>query len=80
MRCLCASSGLYTSSSPGDCNDGNTNINPGETESCNALDDDCDGLTDEENATGCTVYYEDKDEDEFGISSSAHCICGRGLQ
>lgn len=31
----------------GDCNDGNLNRFPGQVEKCNALDDDCDGATDE---------------------------------
>ena len=32
----------------GDCNDLNPNVNPGETEVCNGVDDDCDGLKDED--------------------------------
>jgi hypothetical protein len=30
-----------------DCNDSNANVNPGATEACNSVDDDCDGATDE---------------------------------
>lgn len=51
-----------------DCNDGNAAINPGATEVCNGLDDDCDGTTDE----GCAVltFYADADGDSYGNPSS----------
>ncbi|MBK9318141.1 MAG: putative metal-binding motif-containing protein [Bacteroidetes bacterium] len=47
-----------------DCNDNDNSIYPGVTEICNAIDDDCNGLTDD----GLTfvTYYEDLDTDGFG--------------
>ncbi len=48
-----------------DCDDTDENVNPGATEVCaNAIDDDCDGSTDED----CTLYtfYFDADEDTYG--------------
>jgi len=36
------------------------------SEECDALDNDCDGDTDEEGADGCTEYLQDGDQDGFG--------------
>ena len=47
----------------------------GEPESCNSVDDDCDGLTDEAPAQGCNFYYLDKDEDGYGVASAQACLC-----
>jgi len=48
-------------------------------ETCNGSDDDCDGTTDEEGATGCTNYYLDEDGDGFGAPScSIKCLCSAG--
>ena len=41
-------------------------------ETCNAIDDDCDGLTDED-TPGCTTYYADRDNDGFG--GDPRCFC-----
>jgi hypothetical protein len=49
-----------------DCNDGNAGINPGATEICNTVDDNCDGTVDE----GCITYYRDADNDGFGTSGN----------
>jgi len=45
--CLCGPTGDFTATDGGDCDDQLAIVNPGETEVCNALDDDCDGLWDE---------------------------------
>ena len=49
-----------------DCDDNNPNINPSASESCNGIDDNCNGIIDEENANGCTLYYYDFDNDAYG--------------
>ena len=46
-------------------------------ETCNGLDDDCDGLTDEPGAGGCALFYKDTDDDDFGTADVA-CRCAPG--
>jgi hypothetical protein len=46
-----------------DCDDTDPNINPGATEECNGVDDDCDGEIDEDVTT---TFYVDGDEDGYG--------------
>jgi len=46
-------------------------------ETCNALDDDCDGLTDEEGAEGCGMLFIDQDADGHG-AGTARCLCAPG--
>jgi hypothetical protein len=63
--------GYLTNSS--DCNDTNSLIHPGATETCNNLDDDCDLAIDE----GVTfTYFTDADSDGFGdpMSSVQACV------
>ena len=73
--CLCGPSGDYTAVKGGDCNDADPLISGGGTESCNGIDDDCDALTDEENADGCVEWYKDLDDDTFGSSLEHKCLC-----
>jgi len=47
-----------------DCNDAVASINPGATEICNTVDDDCDSSTDE--GIALNTYYTDADGDGFG--------------
>ena len=59
-----------------DCDDTNDDVNPGiANETCaTPYDDDCDGSTNDIDATGCTVYYLDSDRDTFG-SLTQQCTC-----
>ncbi len=57
-----------------DCDDGDANINPGGSEICDAsdADEDCDGLSDDDDssATGQTAWYTDSDSDGYGDQSA----------
>ena len=57
-----------------DCNDATTSAYPGRTEACDGIDNDCDGSTDEINASGCSYYYYDADGDGYGTTTS-RCYC-----
>ena len=48
----------------GDCDDSNAAINPGATEICDGIDNNCDGTIDEN--LDCTTFYRDNDGDNFG--------------
>ena len=56
-------SGVVDSSD--DCNDGDGDVYPGASETCNDADDDCDGQIDEA-ATDAGIWYADADGDGFG--------------
>jgi len=75
LLCLCAPSGSYKTLTAGDCNDLKAAIKPGAKELCNAIDDDCDGKTDEDGATGCKPHFVDGDGDGFGDPASEKCLC-----
>ena len=74
--CSCSAKEGLTATQGGDCNDSNPDVNPGKAEQCNGGDDDCDGLADEEDAQGCTLYYVDADADGYGDSvKGGKCLC-----
>ena len=53
FRDRCAPSGVYTTLEPDDCNDSRAEMNPGEDEVCDGLDNDCDESVDEGGASLC---------------------------
>lgn len=57
-----------------DCDDNNPGNFPGNIESCNAADDDCDGLIDEE-AAGAATWFADADRDGYGDPADAIDSC-----
>ena len=73
-KCLCTPEAPFTAEVPGDCNDQNAQVFPGANEYCNGKDDDCDDLLDEQDALGCTAFYEDADQDGWGGAKTA-CLC-----
>jgi len=49
-----------------DCDDSDASINPAASETCNELDDDCNGVVDDDYATDAIDQYEDNDTDGYG--------------
>lgn len=64
-----------------DCDDNTATINPGSTEICdsNNQDEDCDGLTDNNDTSadtsGFSTFYRDADGDGYGVSSPTTQAC-----
>ena len=50
-------------------------VSHGAAEACNGKDDDCDGQTDEEGASGCNLFYLDLDADGYGVLGQSACLC-----
>jgi hypothetical protein len=65
---------------PGDCNDGDASINPGATETCDEVDDNCDGLVDEEDpGLVPDVWYADGDGDGYGDDADVETGCDQPI-
>jgi predicted outer membrane repeat protein len=62
-----------TDTCAGDCNDGDAAIEPGAAETCNGIDDNCAGGTDEGFPT--TDWYADTDQDGYGNAGALTATC-----
>ena len=60
-----------------DCDDTVASTYPGADETCNSVDDDCDGTTDEDSAIDATTWYEDADGDSFGNTAVTDVECSQ---
>ena len=68
----CSDLGAGYVSNNTDCDDSNSNINSNATETCNTIDDNCDGQIDEGVQT---VYFIDNDGDTYGNPSVSILAC-----
>ena len=58
-----------------DCDDSNELVNPSADEMCDGTDNDCDGVTDEDDATDAGTFYEDSDDDGYGDEAATTSAC-----
>ena len=58
-----------------DCDDRDSGIRPGGIEICDGVDNDCDGRTDEEDATDAPTWFADVDGDGFGDPDNTVQAC-----
>ena len=58
-----------------ECDDADASVSPAGTETCNAVDDDCDGTTDENDAVDASTWYADTDGDGYGDPASPSVAC-----
>jgi hypothetical protein len=60
---------------PGDCDDAAAAVAPDAVETCNAVDDDCDGTVDGPDAVDATTWHADADGDGYGSPDAVAVTC-----
>ena len=70
---------ISTATGGDDCNDTDAAINPGATEVCDTIDNDCDGLIDDDDPSieGAVSWCADSDADGFGDPTNMVTACGQ---
>jgi hypothetical protein len=58
-----------------DCVPDNPKVFPGNIETCDGIDNNCDENVDESGAKGCVDYYVDQDKDGAGPTDTQTCLC-----
>ena len=58
-----------------DCNDASSAVHPTADETCNGIDDDCDGTTDGPDSTDASTWYVDLDGDTHGSTTQTETNC-----
>ena len=58
----------------GDCNDQDPGTNPSMAETCDSVDNDCNGTVDDD-ALDATTVYDDLDDDGYGAAGTGHTAC-----
>ena len=63
-----------------DCNDSDAAVNAGAIEMCDDVDNNCDGLTDDDTSADIMSWYADADADGYGdpAVSAMSCVAGEG--
>ena len=62
-------------SQDGDCDDADPAVNPDAEELCDGVDNNCEGQVDEGSAIDAPLWYEDLDEDGYGVTDSTRNWC-----
>jgi hypothetical protein len=60
-----------------DCDDTRAETNPGASEYCNSIDDDCNGTVDDSYAVDASTWYADADSDTYGDPSVSQNSCSQ---
>lgn len=82
LGCNCVDGDADTYTSCNDCNDSNASIHPGAAESCNFVDDDCDGTVDEgfdADSDGWTTCAGDCNDSDYSINPGAPDVCNDSI-